>query len=35
MVKPNERAIAALPKADKRYRVKVEGVNGLFVDVHP
>jgi len=33
VVNPNGREIAALPKANKRYRVKVDGVNGLFVDV--
>jgi integrase len=32
-VKSNERTIAALPKLGKRYRVKVESVNGLYVDV--
>jgi integrase len=32
-VKPNERAIAALKPSDKQYRVKVEGVPGLFIDI--
>jgi integrase len=35
VVKPIERVILALKPEAKRYRVKVEGVAGLFVDVWP
>jgi hypothetical protein len=34
-VKPNERAILALSKANTRRRVKVEGIDGLFIDITP
>jgi hypothetical protein len=34
-VRPSEKETEALQPSSKRMRVKVKGINGLFVDVTP